>query len=95
MTTGWLRTSTHPATCGRNGRGDGSAGGPHRAAGHGQGSEAELPGDVRPAEDAVPGEVVGAGRSRAHGAGHQGLAHVVLVDELDRQVRDRRGNRHR
>ncbi len=93
MITGWLIASIHSAAGGMNGaRGMSAAAraAPWVTAGRdGERGQAELAKHVGDGDNSVAGDVVRARRSVCHDAAQQGLADVVLVDELHRQVESR------
>lgn len=98
MIDGCVAASTHPAACGRKGSCDRrvrARGSPREPRRDRQRGEAELARDVGAGQHAVAGDVVRPGRARSDDALQEGLADVVLVDELHGKRRDERWQRHR
>ena len=98
MIDGRVATSTHSTAGGRKGSSDrrherarGDAREPRRDR---QRGEAELARDVGAGQHALAGDVVGPGRAGGDDALQEGLADVILVDELHAQRRDEHGQRH-
>ena len=92
MMAGWLKASTHWPREGRYGSSrDSSRQGSDRPARQPDRPQAELAGDVDEGDHVVGGDVVGPGRSGADDAQAQRLGHVVLVDDLQGQVRHEGG----
>ncbi len=98
MTAGRLAASAHSVT-GGTALGSGSeamprATGSTSGAGDPQRGEPQLAGHVGRAEQAVARDVVRARRTGADRAQLEGLAHVVLVHQLEQEVRHRSGDAH-